>query len=108
VAVAAVEVGADALLGDWTLVVDADPGFDDVERPSRGQPLRVEAPVRVGDGARVGAHATLTAGARVGDGAVVGSYALVRGPVAPASAVAGVPARPLAPYTRAPRPARPE
>jgi acetyltransferase-like isoleucine patch superfamily enzyme len=92
VAVEHVEIAEDAVLGDWTLVVDADPGHEDPERPARLQPLQ-PAPVRVGAGARVAAHATLLAGARVGDGAVVGSYALVTGAVADGAVVTGVPAR---------------
>jgi acetyltransferase-like isoleucine patch superfamily enzyme len=91
-AVRRIDVGDDVLIGDWALVVDADPGFDDAERPSRVQPLR-PSPVRIGAGARVAAHATVLAGASVGPGAVVGSYALVAGPVARGAAVAGVPAR---------------
>ena len=37
------------------------------------QPLRTE-PVRLGDGARIGAHATLLAGAAVAPGDAIGSY----------------------------------
>jgi acetyltransferase-like isoleucine patch superfamily enzyme len=95
-AVAGVEVGDDAVIGDWVFVVDADPGIEDVEAPVRAQPLG-PSPVRIGAGARVGAHATVTAGADVGDGAVVGSYALVRGAVASGRAVVGVPARSSSP-----------
>ena len=91
-AVERIEVGDDAVLGDWSVLADADPGFDDVERPTRAQPLRPGA-VRVGAGARIAAHATLLAGARVGEGALVGSYALVREAVPAAAVVVGVPAR---------------
>jgi carbonic anhydrase/acetyltransferase-like protein (isoleucine patch superfamily) len=91
-AVEYIEIGEDALIGDWCLLADADPGYEDVERPTRGQPLRTAA-VRVGAGARIAAHATLLAGAQVGDGALVGSYALVREAVPPRAVVAGVPAR---------------
>ncbi len=87
-----IEVGEDALIGDWCLLADADPGYEDAERPAREQPVRTAA-VRVGAGARVAAHATLLAGAQVGDGALVGSYALVREAVPPGAVVAGVPAR---------------
>jgi acetyltransferase-like isoleucine patch superfamily enzyme len=67
-----VEVGPDALLGDWSFVGDADTGL--------GPP----APVRIGAGARLGAHATVGPGVQLADGAVVGSYALVRAPRSPA------------------------
>jgi acetyltransferase-like isoleucine patch superfamily enzyme len=83
-----IEIGADCLLGARVLVVDADPGIADAEVPVRLQPLRT-APVRIGDGVRIGAHAALLAGARVGDGAVVGSYAVVRGTVPPGAVVTG-------------------
>jgi acetyltransferase-like isoleucine patch superfamily enzyme len=81
-----IEIGADCLLGDEVLVVDADPSFADVETPVRLQPLRT-APVRIGDGARIGAHAAILAGASVGARAVVGSYAVVRGAVPPGAVV---------------------
>jgi UDP-3-O-[3-hydroxymyristoyl] glucosamine N-acyltransferase len=90
-----IEIGADCRLGDHVIVVDADPSFADVETPVRLQPLRV-ASIRIGDGARIGAHAAILAGARVGERAVVGSYAVVRGAV-PAGAVVTGAGR----YTRA-------
>jgi UDP-3-O-[3-hydroxymyristoyl] glucosamine N-acyltransferase len=77
-ATAGIEIGEGCLIGDYVLVADADPGFADAETPVRLQPLRT-APIRVGDGARIGAHAAVLAGAQVADGAVVGSYAVVTG-----------------------------
>lgn len=79
-ATAAIEIGGGCSIGDYVLFADSDPSFDDGETPVRLQPLRT-APIRVGDGARIGAHAAILAGAHVGDGAVVGSYAVVRGSV---------------------------
>jgi acetyltransferase-like isoleucine patch superfamily enzyme len=67
-----IEIGADALLGDWSFIGDGDSGL--------GPP----APVRIGAGARLGAHATVGPGVQMADGAVVGSYALVRAPRNPA------------------------
>jgi acetyltransferase-like isoleucine patch superfamily enzyme len=93
-ATAGIEIGSGCSIGDLVLFADADPGFDDVETPVRLQPLRA-APIRVGDGVRIGARAAILAGARIGDGAVVGSYAIVRRDV-PAGAVvsgAGGPSR---------------
>jgi carbonic anhydrase/acetyltransferase-like protein (isoleucine patch superfamily) len=81
-----IEIGARSLLGDHVLVVDADPTFADVETPVRLQRLQV-APVRIGAGARIGAHAALLAGAQVGERAVIGSYAVVRGAVPPGAVV---------------------
>jgi acetyltransferase-like isoleucine patch superfamily enzyme len=93
VAISAVTVGAEATLGDWSLVTDSDPELGEVERPARVQAPHAAA-VTIGAGARIAAHATVLAGARVGDGALVGSYALVRDAVPPRAVATGVPARP--------------
>jgi acetyltransferase-like isoleucine patch superfamily enzyme len=76
-ATAGIEIGSGCSIGDYVLLTDSDPSFDDVETPVRLQPLRT-APIRVGDGARIGAHAAVLAGAQVADGAVIGSYVVVR------------------------------
>ena len=73
VALAGIDVGADCSVGEWAVIADHDPTYEDPERPTRLQPLRAE-PVRLGDGARIGAHAALPAGATVPPGAVIGSY----------------------------------
>ena len=54
-------------------IADHEPTYEDPERPTRLQPLHA-AKVRVGEGARIGAHASLLAGATVAPGEVVGSY----------------------------------
>jgi acetyltransferase-like isoleucine patch superfamily enzyme len=53
------------------VVSDTEPSLSDVERPVRLQPVR-SAPVRIGDGARIGLHAAV--GADVPAGAVVAPY----------------------------------
>ena len=73
VALAGIEVGAGCRVGEWAVIADHEPTYDDPERPTRLQPLHAE-PVRLGDGARIGAHAALLAGATVAPGEVVGSY----------------------------------
>ena len=73
VALAGIEIGAGCTVGEWsvspttsrrTRTPSARPGC------SRCTPSQV----RVGDGARIGAHAALLAGATVTPGEVVGSY----------------------------------
>ena len=83
-----IEIGSGCSIGDYVLFTDSDPGLADVETPVRLQPLRT-SPIRVGDGARIGARAAILAGARLGDGAVVGSYAVVRGAVPSGAVVTG-------------------
>jgi acetyltransferase-like isoleucine patch superfamily enzyme len=72
-AIAGIDVGADCSVGEWAVIADHEPTYEDPERPTRLQPLRGE-PIRLGDGARVGAHAALGPGATIAPGAVVGSY----------------------------------
>jgi acetyltransferase-like isoleucine patch superfamily enzyme len=74
VSLAGIDVGADTVVGDWALIADAEPTFDDPERPTRFQPLRA-TPVTVGDGARIGMHAAVLTGVR--PGAVVEPYAVL-------------------------------
>jgi acetyltransferase-like isoleucine patch superfamily enzyme len=91
VAAAGIDIGTGCSVGDYVLFADADARYDDVETPVRLQPPRT-APIRVGDGARIGAHAAVLAGARIGDGAVVGSYAVVtpaRAAAAPSPSTGG-------------------
>jgi acetyltransferase-like isoleucine patch superfamily enzyme len=77
---AGIDVGADCVVGEWVLIADTGPTYDDPEMPTRLQPPRAE-PVRIGDRARIGAHAAVLAGAAIAPGAVVGSYAVVGGAV---------------------------
>jgi acetyltransferase-like isoleucine patch superfamily enzyme len=74
VAMAGIDIGARCVVGEWAVIADHEPTYDDPERPTRLQPLHAE-PVRLGDGARLGAHAALLAGATVAPGEVVASYA---------------------------------
>jgi acetyltransferase-like isoleucine patch superfamily enzyme len=73
VSLAGIDVGAGCIVGEWAVIADHEPTYEDPERPTRLQPLHAE-PVRLGDGARIGAHAALLAGATVAAGEVVGSY----------------------------------
>jgi acetyltransferase-like isoleucine patch superfamily enzyme len=73
VALAGIDVGAGCVVGEWAMIADHEPTYEDPERPTRLQSLRAE-PVRLGDGARIGAHAALLAGATIAPGEVVGSY----------------------------------
>jgi acetyltransferase-like isoleucine patch superfamily enzyme len=95
VAQAGVTIGAGTVLEEGAVIVDFDHGFEDVEQPIRRQPLKCAA-VCVGAGARIGLGAAILAGVSIGDRARVGPHAVVTADVPAGVSVAGVPARPLA------------
>jgi acetyltransferase-like isoleucine patch superfamily enzyme len=100
-----VDIGERCLLADEVVIVDADPRYDDVERPTRLQGV-LSAPVNVGDGARLGPGAAVLRGVTVGAGAMVGAHAVLTADVAPGTPADGVPAAPMRRPTPPARPAR--
>ncbi len=89
-----VTIGAHARLDDGAVLVDFDHVVDDVELPTRAQPL-ISSPLAIGDGARIGLGAGVLRGVTVGARAIVGPHAVVTRDVAPGMTVGGVPARPV-------------
>ncbi len=87
-------IGARARLDDGAVLVDFDHVVDDVELPTRAQPL-VSSPIAIGDGARIGLGAGVLRGVTIGARAIVGPHAVVTRDVAPGVTVGGVPARPV-------------
>jgi acetyltransferase-like isoleucine patch superfamily enzyme len=86
-------IGDGVTLSEDVLVLTHDHVIDDAARHWRDQG-QVARPVRFGDGAWVGARATvLGATESVGEGAVIGAASVTTRPVAPVAVVVGVPAR---------------
>lgn len=83
-------VGAGALLSPHVVLVAGNHGTDGTG-PVRDQPF-VELDVEIGEGAWIGAHATVV-GCRVGRGAVVGAGAVVLQDVPDYAIAVGAPAR---------------
>jgi serine acetyltransferase len=86
-----VTIGRRCMIGPHCYITDADHGT----RP--GQPIAVQpmtiAPVRIDDGAWIGANVSVLKGVTIGRGAVVGAGSVVTRDI-PANAIAvGVPAR---------------
>jgi acetyltransferase-like isoleucine patch superfamily enzyme len=86
-----VRIERDALLGPSCHITDANHGIEG-RAPINGQP-RTASPVRIGEGAWLGAGAKVLAGVHVGRGAVVGAGSVVTHDVPDFAIVGGVPAR---------------
>ena len=86
-----VRIERDALLGPGCHITDANHGFSG-RAPISKQP-RHAAPVKIGEGAWLGAGAKVLSGVQIGRGAVVGAGAVVTKDVAEYTIVGGVPAR---------------
>lgn len=85
-----VTVGDGVRLGPFCSVLDLD--FHEVtDRGSSGTPR----PIRIGEGARLGARVTVLRGAIIGDGAVIEAGSTVARAVPPGVRAGGVPARVL-------------
>ncbi len=87
-----IEIGENALLGDWIYVCDFDHRYDRLDLPIKHQGL-VKSPTRIGADVWVGEKASILRGADIGAGSVVASQSLVKGPIPPFTNVAGTPAR---------------
>jgi len=85
-----VRIGADCAIAWEVQIMDGDRHFF-LDREGTRQ--RNTAPIVIGDHVWVGARSLILKGARVGAGAVIGAGSVVSGEIAPATVVAGNPAR---------------
>lgn len=90
-----IELGQNALLGDWIYICDFDHLYADVTTPIKKQGLMM-TPTRVGEDVWVGEKASILRGADIGSGSVIASQALVKGHIPPFSIAVGTPARVIA------------
>lgn len=87
-----IEIGQNALLGDWIYICDFDHIYADPGVPIKKQGLVMTA-TRVGEDVWVGEKASILRGADVGSGSIVASQALVKDAIPPFSIAVGTPAR---------------
>jgi acetyltransferase-like isoleucine patch superfamily enzyme len=84
-------IGSNCMIGPHTFITDADHGTA-ASCLVKDQPMS-SAPVRIGDGAWIGAGVVILKGVNIGDGAIIGAGAVVTRDVSTNTIVAGVPAR---------------
>ena len=85
-----ITLGDDVALGHHVVLVTSS---HLVGRPTRRAGLLTRASITIGDGAWIGARATLLPGVTIGKGAIVAAGSVVRTDVPPNSLFGGVPAR---------------
>lgn len=83
-----IELGDNVLIGQQVVIATLNHGLSPQKRANM-QP----APVRIGNGVWVGAHATILPGVTIGDNAVIAAGAVVTKNVPENAVVAGVPAK---------------
>ena len=83
-----IEIGDDVLIGQQVVIATLN---HDLSPEKRGNML--PAPVKIGNGVWIGAHATILSGVTIGNGAVVAAGAVVNKDVPENTVVGGVPAK---------------
>ncbi len=83
-----IEIGDDCLIGQQVVIATLNHDPDPQKRGNMSP-----APVKIGNGVWIGAHATILPGVTIGDGAIIGAGAVVTKDVPPMTIAAGVPAK---------------
>jgi len=86
-------IGRKALLAAYVYIVGAGHETARTDIPILDQPYTTRGGAEVGDGAWIGAKATVLDGVKVGEHAIVGAHALVTQDVPPYAIAVGIPAR---------------
>jgi acetyltransferase-like isoleucine patch superfamily enzyme len=88
-----VDIGDDVIFGPMVTIMDSS-GHPLLGRGQAGEAARIRsAPVKIANGAWIGAGATILKGVSIGEGAVIGTQAVVSEDVPPFCVVTGNPAR---------------
>lgn len=85
-----IEIGDNVLIGQQVVIATLNHDLNPRKRANM-----LPAPVKIGNGVWIGAHATILAGVTIGDGAVIAAGAVVTKDVSANTVVGGVPAKVL-------------
>ncbi|MDE7453648.1 MAG: sugar O-acetyltransferase [Clostridia bacterium] len=83
-----IEIGDNVLIGQQVVIATLNHDLNPAKRASM-----LPAPVKIGDGVWIGAHATILSGVTIGSGAVIAAGAVVTKDVPENTVVGGVPAK---------------
>jgi acetyltransferase-like isoleucine patch superfamily enzyme len=87
-----IDIGANVLIGPYSIIRSADHGFSDLDIPIESQ-KHVPGPIVIEDDCWLGGHVVVTRNVRIGRGSVIGAHSVVTRDVPPFSLAVGVPAR---------------
>ncbi len=90
-----VTIGDHVMFANGCFVGDAEHRFDDPELPVTWQGFTSKGPVAIGANCWFGVNCAVASGVTIGERCVVGANSVVTKDVAPATIVAGAPARPI-------------
>jgi acetyltransferase-like isoleucine patch superfamily enzyme len=85
-------IGSDVMIGTHVVIVPANHGFSDMQRPMREQP-ETQLGIRIEDDVWIGTGARILDGVTIGTGSIIAAGAVVTDDVLPGVIVGGVPAR---------------
>ena len=83
-----IEIGDNALIGQQVVIATLNHDLQPEKRANM-----IAAPVKIGNGVWIGAHATILSGVTIGDGAIIAAGAVVTKDVPANTVVGGVPAK---------------
>ena len=84
-------IGKHCSIGDYTCIVGAGHGYEDIDIPIIEQPLTCKGANRIGDDVKLGQEATVLDGVNIGSNVRVGAGSLVHRNVVDGLSVTGVP-----------------
>ena len=88
-----ISIGRKVAIADHCYIADLYHGFENVDLPPIDQYVKSHGPVRIGDGAWVGAKVTVLSGVTIGKCCVIGANSVVTRDIPDYHVAAGAPAR---------------
>lgn len=101
-----IEIGDDVIVGPQTIIVDADHGYEDINRPIRVQGLATTKPIRIEQDVWIGGHVNVLKGVTIGRGAIIGAGSTVTQDIPPYAIAVGAPAKVICYRPGAPEPGK--
>jgi acetyltransferase-like isoleucine patch superfamily enzyme len=93
-----VHIKKDAMIGPNCVIADYDHSYQDINIPIHHQGLGNIKPIEIGEGAWIGANATIVSGVTIGKNVVIGANSVVTKDIPDYSVAIGIPAKVIKKY----------